>query len=120
MATDDVMAVDKRLAQLEQTVAKGFFDQSGRMNTFASRMDRLEDRIGAVESKLDIVAESIRGDLKTVLDAVTANTDEMRRTFDAIRKEHEADRRLTRSILNDHAVRIRDLERSNPEPLEPR
>jgi len=64
--------------------------------------------------------DQLRGDIKILLQAVTIYTDEMRRMFAAIRKEHAADRRLTRSILNDHAVRIRELERKNPEPLEPR
>ena len=60
-------------------------------------MDRLEDRMLALENKLDVVADSIRADLKTVLEAVTAGTEEMRRITDAIRKEHQADRRLMMS-----------------------
>jgi len=127
MPNDDVMAVNERLARLEKTVAEGFFEQrqsfeshDGRFVSLEARMARLEDRIVAIDSKLDIFSEAIRGDLKTVLEAVTAGTDEMRRTTEAIRNEHAADRRLTRSILNDHAVRIRELERRNPEPLEPR
>jgi hypothetical protein len=83
-------------------------------------MNRLEDRIVAVDSKLDIFAESIRGDLKTVLEAVTALAGEMRRTTRAIRKEHETDRRLVKAILNDHAIRIRTLEAADSKPLEPR
>ena len=103
MAKDDAMAVDNRVAKLESTVAKGFFDQG-------QRMGRLEDRMAALDSKFDVVAESIRGDLKTVLEAVTALGAEMRRTTRSIRKEHEADRRITKSILLDHLSRIRTLE----------
>ena len=110
MATDDVMAVDQRLAQLEKTVAQGFFDQS-------RRMERLEDRVSALDSKLDVFTEAIRGDIKTIIEVVTAGTDEMRRTTEAIRKEHAADRRLMRSILDDHSVRIRTLEHRNTDPL---
>jgi hypothetical protein len=83
-------------------------------------MDRFDDRMSALDAKFDVITESLRGDMKTLLEAITANTEEMRRMFDVVRKEHAADRRLTRSILNDHAVRIRELERRNPEPLEPR
>ena len=128
MATDDVMAVDQRLAQLEKTVAQGFFDQgrrigglegrmdgldgrvnsvAGRMDGLAGRMDRLEDRMSGLETKLDVFAETIRGDIKTILEVVTAGTNEMRRTTEAIRKEHAADRRLMMSILNDHSNRLR-------------
>ena len=120
MATDDVMEVNERLARLEKTVAEGFEGHVSRFVGLENRMGRLEDRMAALDSKLDIFSETIRGDLKTVLEAVTAGTEEMRRTTEAIRKEHAADRGLTRSILNDHAVRIRELERKNPEPLEPR
>ncbi len=114
MANDDVMAVDERLSRLETTVANGFFEQGQRVDRVEGRMDRLEDRLGALESKLDVVAESIRADIKTVLEAVTAGTDEMRRTTDAIRKEHEADRRLTRLVLDDHGHRLRTVEGRRP------
>ena len=120
MTTDDVMAVDERLSKLEKTVAEGFFGQGQQIGGLIGRMDRFDDRMSALDSKFDIVIESLRGDMKTVLEAITANTEEMRRQFDAVRKEHAADRRLTRSILNDRAVRIRELERKNPEPFEPR
>ena len=62
MANEDVMALDERVAKLEKTMAKGFFDQ-GR------RMDRLEDRMAALDSKFDVVSESVRSDVKAVLEA---------------------------------------------------
>jgi hypothetical protein len=107
MAKDDVMAVDDRVAKLENTMAKGFFDQG-------QRMDRLEDRMTALDSKFDVVAESIRGDVTTIRELVTGFMDEMRRTTDSMRKEHEADRRLTRLALFDQVTRIRTLEGGAP------
>ena len=107
MPTEDIMAVDERLSRLETTVATGFHDHS-------QRFDRLEDRMFALENKLDVVADSIRADLKTVIEAVTAGTEEMRRTTAAIRKEHQADRRLMMSILDDHSHRLRTLEGRGP------
>ncbi len=114
---DESMAVDKRRASLEETVAKGFHEQGqrldrldGRVDRLDSRMGRLEDRMFALESKVDVGFETVRGEIKTVLEAVTAGTQEMRRTTEAIQKEHEADRRLTRSILLDHSHRIRTIE----------
>ena len=121
MANDDVMAVDERLSRLETglsrletTVATGFHEQR-------QRTEHLEDRMFGLENKVNVVAESIRSDLRTVLEAVTAGTEEMRRTTDAIRKEHEADRRLARSILQDHSVRLQALEHraSAPQPPAP-
>jgi len=124
MANDHVMTLDKQLAALEITVAKGFQEQrqrldnidgkldnvDGRLNEHTGRFDRLEDRMAALDSKFDVVSESIRGDIKTVLEAVTALGGEMRRTTRSIRKEHEADRRITKSVLLDHLSRIRSLE----------
>ena len=132
----------QRLSRLETTVATGFREQGarlahlegrmgsleGRMDSLEGRMGSLEDRMGslqdrmgsledrmfALENKLDVVADSIRADLKTVLEAVTAGTEEMRRTTDAIRKEHHADRRLMMSILDDHSHRLRTLEGRGP------
>ena len=82
MANQDVMAVDERLSRLETTVATGFHEQG-------QRIERIEDRMSALENKVNVVGESIRADVKTVLEAVTAY------------------RRLTRSILEDHSKRLR-------------
>jgi hypothetical protein len=114
---EEIMAVDKRLARLEETVAKEFFAQKGRfdrvdaqLHAHTGRFDRLEDRMVALEAKVDIVAESIRGDIQTVLGAIGGLTSELRRTTASIREEHAADRRLTRNALLDHVTRIRTLE----------
>lgn len=128
---DEIMAVDKRRASLEETVAKGFHEQGqqldrldgrvdrldsrvdrldGRVERLDGRMGRLEDRMFSLESKVDVGFETMRGEIKTVLEAVTAGTQEMRRTTEAMRKEHEADRRLTRAILLDHSHRIPTIE----------
>ena len=110
MTDQDVMAVDERLARLEKTVAEGFFEQGGRLAKFDARFNRLEDRMTALDSKFDIAVESIRGDVKTILEVMTGFAAEMRRTTESMRKDHEADRRLTRSVLQDHVKRIRILE----------
>ena len=117
MTTEEVMAVDERLARLEKTVAESFFEHGGRLDKIDGRLDKidgrfdgLEDRMTALDSKVDIAVESIRGDVKTVLEVMTGFIGEMRRTTDSMRKEHAADRRLTRSILLDHVTRIRTLE----------
>ena len=120
MANEDVMAVDERLSKLEKTVAEGFFESGQRFTRLDGRISRLEDRMSALENKVDVVGESLGADIRTVLDAVVAGTDEMRRTTDAIRQEHAADRRLTKAILNDHSIRIRALEDTDRERLEPR
>lgn len=107
MAEDCAMALDDRVAKLENTMAKGFFDQG-------QRMDRLEDRISALDSKLDVVSESIRGEVTTLAEVMHGFMGEMRRTTDSMRQEHEADRRLTRLALFDHVTRIRKLEDGTP------
>jgi len=110
MPKDDVMAVNERLTRLEKTVAEGFLDVRTFFEGHDARFVRLKDRMVALDSKLDVFSETIRDDIKNVLDAISAGTDEMRRTTQAIRKEHEADRRLMKAILTDHATRIRTVE----------
>lgn len=110
MANDHVMTLDKQLANLEVTVAKGFQEQRRLLDEQTRRFDRLEDRASALDSKLDVVAGSIRGEVTTIRELVTGFMGEMRRTTESIRKEHEADRRLTRLALFDQVSRIRTLE----------
>jgi len=114
---DTVEKVAERLARLESTVAKGFFENSqrfdrldGRMDQLDGRMDRLERRMTALDNKLDVSVDSLRSDIKTVLDGVTSLADETRRGFDSMRKEHAADREVFKLALLDHGTRIQALE----------
>lgn len=100
---DDVMAVDERLAKLEVTVAKGFAELGG-------SLDRLEDRVNALNSKLDVTAESLEGKMGLLMERMDAHAQEMRVWTKAIVDEHRADRRLMYAMLQDHGVRIRALE----------
>jgi DNA-binding ferritin-like protein len=88
--------VSERLARLEVTVAQGFRD--------------CEARDAALSEKIDVNTESLRDDIRTVLDAVGSLADELRRTADSIRNEHAADRKLVTVALQQHAKRIHDLE----------
>ena len=82
--------VSERLTRLEVTVAEGFHDAR-------SRFHDAELRDMALSRKIDVNTESLRSDLRTVLDAVASLGDEMRRTTDAIRQEHAADRTVLTS-----------------------
>lgn len=93
---DTVEKVAERLTQLEVTVAKGFHD--------------MEQRFSATNRKIDVNVDALRSDVQAVAAHVTALTDEMRRTTDAIRKEHAADREIFRQSLLNHAGRIHALE----------
>jgi signal transduction histidine kinase len=93
---DTVEQVAERLAQLEVTVAQGFHD--------------MELRFSAMSRKIDITVEALRGDIQTVVEVVTTLTNEMRRTTDAMRKEHSADRAVVNLALEQHARRLHDLE----------
>ena len=96
---DTVEQVAARLAQLEMTMAKGFHD--------------IELRFSAMDRKIDINVEALRGDIQTVAETVTALTSEMRRTTDAMRKEHAADREVLRQALLNHAERLHSMENAN-------
>ncbi len=89
--------VAERLTRLEVTVAGGFQDA--------------ELRDSALSRKIDVNTESLRGDLRTVLDAVTELAEEVRRTTTSIRKEHAADRDIFRLAIEQHSRRINPLEK---------
>lgn len=93
---DTIENVAKRLTNLEVTVARGFHDA--------------ELRDSALSRKIDVNAEALRGDIRTVLDAVGSLADEMRRTNDSMRQEHAADRAVLSLTLQQHAKRIHELE----------
>ena len=103
--SDTVERVAERLARLEKTVADGFHETR---EEFAA----VHAQIDTIGNKFDIVVESIRGDIKTVLEVLTASIDESRRTAAALREEHAADRRLLKLALTDHDRRLRKLERA--------
>ncbi len=84
--------VSKRLTELEVTVAKGFHEA--------------ELRDIALSRKVDVTTESLRGEIRTVLDAVGSLADEMRRTTDSIRAEHAADRTILTLAIEQHATRL--------------
>ncbi len=93
--TDTVEKVAERLAQLEKTVAEGFHANTTRFRGLDARLD-------ALNNKIDVSVESLRGDLKTVVEILTAHIDEMRRTTDSIRKEGAADREILKLALLNH------------------
>jgi DNA-binding ferritin-like protein len=87
---DTVDKVAERLAHLEVTVAQGFHDA--------------ELRDINLSRKVDVVSESLRSDIRTVAEAVTTLGNEMRRTTDAIRQEHAADRAVLTTAIGSRAA----------------
>ena len=71
-------------------------------------------------ARIDVGVESLRGEIRTVLESINGLAGEMRRTSDSIRSEHAADRQVIHVTLRDHLVRIRALESSSsPGPNTP-
>jgi hypothetical protein len=81
-----------------------------RMDGFDARMDRFDQRLEKMNDKIDVTAESLRGDIQRVVEVVGAMTEHLDRTAENIRKEHEADRRLIYATLKDHRSRLASLE----------
>ena len=128
---NDVMELDARITRLEDTVTTGFAEVKGEIGQLKDRIGGLEGRVGGLErrigglegrmanvelsmgelnTKMDITAESLRGDIQTVLERVVGLTEELRRTTISTRKEHEADRRIIHLALQNHGTRIAVLE----------
>ena len=99
---DTVEQVAERLTLLEVTMARGFHD--------------MEQRFSAMSRKIDVNVEALRADMQTVAETLTGLTNEMRRTTDAMRKEHAADREILRQSLLNHAERVHRLERIGDQP----
>jgi uncharacterized coiled-coil protein SlyX len=100
---DDIMAVDERVARLEVTVAQGFSEQNRRIAT-------VEEKIDALNAKLDVVSESLEDKIDLVLDRVEGLAKESQAATKAMQREWRADRRLMFATLTDHGVRIEALE----------
>ena len=111
MLPDTVEKVAERLAHLEKTVAAGFHENTRQFNLAEARFGGLDARLDALDNKIAVSVESLRGDIQTVLEALTAFTDEMRRTTASIRSEGAADREILKLALQDHGRRIHDLEK---------
>jgi hypothetical protein len=109
--SDTIDKVAERLTTLEVTVAHGFHDLQPRFQTINERFLDAELRDLALSRKIDVNTESVRGDLKTVLDAVSSLADEIRRGFDSIRQEHHADRAVVTAAVEQHARRLREIEK---------
>ena len=90
--------------------------QDARVRHVEGRMANLEDRMDALNTKIDVSTEALRGDIKLVLERVDSLGAEMRREFATVRREHQADRQLMFSILKDHGMRLRALESTAPSP----
>lgn len=81
-----------------------------RLRELEERMANFEDRTDALNIKIDVATEAVRGDIKLVLERVDSLGAEVRREFATMRREHQADRQLLFPVLKDHRMRRRALE----------
>jgi hypothetical protein len=81
-----------------------------RLDGFDAQMDRFDVRLESMNTKIDVTAESLRGDMKRVVEVVGGLAEHLDRTIENVRKEHEADRRLMYATLKDHRSRLASLE----------
>jgi hypothetical protein len=79
-------------------------------------MANLDDRMDALNIKIDVSTQAVRGDLRLLLERVDSLGAEMRREFATVREEHRADRQLIFSILKDYGFRLRALESTGASP----
>ncbi len=93
MADDEIMAVDKRRASLEVTVAEGFFEQG-------KKLDRL-----------DVSFESFRSDFALFFERLDGLRHLMEQSRDEARRDRAADRGSIEAVLRDHNRRLRAIER---------
>lgn len=107
---DKVERLDQRVEQLDAKVER-LDDKVGRLEvTVAKGLYSNDARITALNNKIDVSVEAMRGDIKSVADVLVAVAGEMRRTTESIRKEGAADREVLKLALQDHTVRLQAIE----------
>ena len=81
-----------------------------RLDGLDARMDRFDLRLEDMNTRIDVTAESLRGDMARIVELLEGVSAHWDRTIANMRKEHDADRRLMYSTLKDHRSRLATLE----------
>lgn len=105
MAANDEM--NDRLDRVERKV-----DALGhQLIRLDERMYGLEDRFDAMNTRIDVTRDELRGDLNLALERMDGLREFMERSRAEERKERAADQGLLYALVRDHNRRLRALER---------
>ena len=81
------------------------------INKLSERMYGVEDRLEVTNSRLDIMKDQLRGDIKLALERIDGLRELIERKAEEGQKERAADQQLLYALVKDHNRRLRALER---------
>jgi len=82
-----------------------------KINKLSERMYGVEDRLEVTNSRLDIMKDQLRGDIKLALERIDGLRELIERKSVQGQKERASDQQLLYALVKDHNRRLRALER---------
>jgi hypothetical protein len=77
----------------------------------SERLYGVEDRRDATKSRIEIMKDELRGDLRMAMDRIDGLRELLERSRDEERRERSADQQLLYALVKDHNRRLRAIER---------
>ena len=114
MTNPELQAMKEQLDGLERAmknVAGTSEEQLAEMERLSARVYGVEDRIDAVNTRLDVGSDSVRNDLKLAFERVDGFREFLERFREEERRERNAERGLLFALVRDHNRRLRAIER---------
>jgi hypothetical protein len=96
---DDLKAFATR-----QELTEGF-------DRLSERMYGVEERMDAMNSRIDVTRDELRGDIKLAMERIDSLRELIERKASEDQKERATDQRLLHALVKDHNRRLRALER---------
>lgn len=109
MAAEDEMADFPTRAEFTDSATRQQLAEE--INKLSERMYGVEDRADATNSRLDIMKDELRGDIKLAMERLDGLRELIERKAQGGQKERAADQRLLYALVKDHTRRLRALER---------
>ena len=114
MAIPELLAMKEQLDGLARTVddlVATSKEQLAEMERLSARVYGVEDRIDAVNTRLDVGSDSLRNDLRLALERVDGLREYLERSREDDRRERAAERGWLFELVRDHNRRLRAIER---------
>jgi hypothetical protein len=114
MADLELVAMKEQLDGLARTVGELVAtsqEQLAEMERLSARIYGIEDRIDAVNTRLDVGSDSVRNDLKLAFERVDGLREYFERSREDDRRERAAERGWLFELVRDHNRRLRAIER---------
>lgn len=94
-----------------EDVREGLAEVRTEMSAMSDRIYGVEDQMEALNKRLDVGVESLRGDFKLAFERIDSLREYMERSREEDRRERAADRGVLFALVRDHNRRIRAIER---------